>query len=518
MASPTESASGVFYRNGLAVLRPGQDLAELLAAPPSPAAAPADAPPAAASPPDAPPPTSAPSTPDARRPALPDWLVPDPRNGWWIAPGFRLPELRRWAQEHGIGEVAPGPDALEAPLLDPRTPRPYQEEAVARWMAGGGRGSVVLPTGAGKTLVALMAIQRTGAGACVVAPTRALLVQWFAQLADAFGGERVGAFYGDEKEVRPITVTTYHSAFRLLEREGARFDLLVLDEVHHLADAVGGEVRQWHDALTVAPARHRLGLTATYPDGLDDALLRLVGPVAYRRGIGEMTDRELADFVVERHFIPLTPAEEQRYRRSEEIYERYLEEQDYASRAPDAEGRWKLFMSDTRRSPKARRAFRAFRERERIVSLSEGKLEMTARLLRLHPEEQALLFCGSKESAQAVSLRFAIPIIDADTPASTRRDILRAVGEGRIRAVVSVRVLDEGWDVPGAKLGIVLGDSTRGGRRQHVQRLGRLLRRQGDRVAALHELVAAGTYEFLASQKRRGGLKSVREPQLGLGF
>jgi superfamily II DNA or RNA helicase len=328
---------------------------------------------------------------------------------------------------------------------------------------GGGRGSVVLPTGAGKTLVALMAIQRTGAGACVVAPTRALLVQWFGQLADAFGGERVGAFYGDEKEVRPVTVTTYHSAFRLLEREGARFDLLVLDEVHHLADAAGGEARQWHDALTVAPAGRRLGLTATYPDGADDALVRLVGPVAYRRRIGEMTDRELADFVVERHFVPLTPDEERRYRSCEDHYEGFLAEQDYGERAPDAEGRWKLFMADTRRSPAARRAFRAFQERERIVALSEGKLEMAARLLRLHPEEQALLFCGSRESAQAVSLRFAIPMIDAGTPASTRRGILEAVGEGRIRAVASVRVLDEGWDVPGAKLGIVLGDSTRGG-------------------------------------------------------
>jgi len=476
MASSSAPPSGVFYRDGLAVLRASHSV------------------------------------------TLPDWLAPDPRNGWFIAPGYRFPELRRWAAAEGIPEILPGPDALDAPLVDPRTPRPYQEEAVHRWLASDARGTVVLPTGAGKTLVALMAMERTGAGACVVVPTRALLVQWFAQLADAFGGDRVGAFYGDEKEVRPITVTTYHSAFRLLEREGGRFDLLVLDEVHHLADAAGGEARQWHDALAVAPASRRLGLTATYPDGADDTLARLVGPVAYRRSIGEMTDQELAAFVVERHFVPLTPAEERNYRRCEDVYDRFIAAQDYATRAPDADGRWKLFMADTRRSPAARRAFRAFRERERIVSLSEGKLEMTARLLRLHAQEQALVFCGSKEAAQAVSLRFAIPTIDADTPASTRREILAAVGKGQIRAVVSVRVLDEGWDVPGAKLGIILGDSTRGGRRQHVQRLGRLLRRQGDRVAALHEVVVAGTYEFLASQKRRGGLKAVREPQLGLGF
>jgi len=367
-------------------------------------------------------------------------------------------------------------------------------------------------------LVALLAIDGTGAGACVVVPTRALLVQWFGQLADAFGAERVGAFYGDEKEVRPITVTTYHSAFRLLEREGARFDLLVLDEVHHLADAAGGEARSWHDALTVAPATRRLGLTATYLDGADGALLRLVGPVAFRRRIGEMTDRELADFVVERHFVPLTPDEESRYRACDALYEEFRADRAYEDRAPDAEGQWKLFMAETRRSPAARRAFRTFQERERIVALSAGKLEMAARLLRSYPAAQALIFCGSRESAEAVSRRFAIPMIDAGTPASVRHEILGAVGEGSVRAVVSVRVLDEGWDVPGAKLGIILGDSTRGGRRQHLQRLGRLLRRQGDQVAALHEVVTAGTYEFLASQKRRSGIRKVREPQLGLGF
>lgn len=410
---PLPGARGVFYRNGLAVLRLDDE---------------------------------APGLP------LPDWLLPDPRSGWWIAPGHRLPELRRWAAEAGIPELSPGPEAMETPLLDPRTPRPYQREALERWVAGGGRGTVVLPTGAGKTLVALMAVERTGAGACVVAPTRALLVQWFGQLADAFGGERVGAFYGDEKEVRPVTVTTYHSAFRLLEREGARFDLLVLDEVHHLADAAGGEARQWHDALTVAPAARRLGLTATYPDGADEALLRLVGPVAYRRRIGEMTDRELAEFVTERHFVPLAPEEERRYRAADALYEDFLAERGYADRAPDAEGEWKLFMAETRRSPAARRAFRAFRQRERIVHLAEGKLEMAARLLRLHPDEQALLFCGSREAAEAVSRRFAIPMIEAGTPASTRREILAAVAEGSIRAVASVRVLDEGWDGPDPRL------------------------------------------------------------------
>ena len=212
----------------------------------------------------------------------PDWLTHDPRIDALVAPGHRLAELRAWASANGVAELGRSPDDLEAPLLDPRTPRDYQVDAVDRWNNAGRRGTVVLPTGAGKTLVALLAIDAVRTGACIVAPTRALVAQWFTQLADAFGGDRVGAYYGDEKEVRALTVTTYHSAFTLLERWGASFQLLVLDEVHHLADTNSGEARAWHDHLRIAPAPFRLGLTATYPDEKDGELRRLVGPVVFR--------------------------------------------------------------------------------------------------------------------------------------------------------------------------------------------------------------------------------------------
>jgi superfamily II DNA or RNA helicase len=461
----------------------------------------------------------------------PPFMEYDARADAFVAPGHRLAELRAWAAERGIFD-APG-DALDAPsddasgstlpeyaapsLFDPRTPREYQRDAVDRWLAADGRGSVVLPTGAGKSFVAILAVHATGARACVVAPTRALVAQWYGQLADAFGGERVGAWYGDEKHVAPITVTTYHSAFTLLERHGADFDTLVLDEVHHLADTAAGEAKAWHDALRIAPARHRVGLTATYPDERDAELRALVGGVVYRRSIAEMADAELAAFVTERRYVRLTAAERTEYDACDVAYTRFVEDRGYRERFEDRTTAWKVFMAETRRSPAARRAFRAFRERERIIALPAAKLRETERLLRLFPAESALIFCGSTDAAERVSRRFAIPMIAANTPASERKRLLDRIDAGAIRAVASVRVLDEGWDVPSAKLGIVLGDSTKGSRRQHAQRLGRLLRRQGERVASLFEIVVADTHEFYASQKR-GAAVRAQPPQMGLGF
>ena len=447
----------------------------------------------------------------------PAWLVYDPRLDALVAPGHRFAELRAWATERGIPERDAAPDH-EHVLFDPRTPRDYQREAVDRWRAIGSRGTVVLPTGAGKTLVALLAIHEMRTAACVVAPTRALVAQWFTQLADAFGAERVGAWYGDEKEIRPLTVTTYHSAFALLERWGPQFPMLVLDEAHHLADTSEGEARAWHDHLRIAPAPFRLGLTATYPDGRDAALRELVGSVAYRRSIGEMTDAELAKFALVRRYVALSPAEEARYAELTNVYERHVEEAGYRERGATTADVWRLFAASARRSPAARRALRAFYERERLVRLAAAKLVEAERILRLHPSERAVIFCGGTDAAMAVSRALAIPTITAATPASERHALLGALDRGDIRAVASVRVLDEGWDIPTAKLGIVLGDSTRGSGRQHAQRLGRLLRRQGDAVASLYEIVAAGTYEFYSAQKRGAGVRRVSEGQLGLGM
>ena len=137
-----------------------------------------------------------------------------------------------------------------------REPRGYQKEALAAWLKAGGRGVVVLPTGAGKTLVAHMAIEDRRRSTLVVTPTLDLVRQWHDGLYATFGG-RIGLLGGGEYDVQPITVSTYDSAFLHMEHLGARFGLVVFDECHHLP----GPSYALAARLCLAP--YRLGLTAT---------------------------------------------------------------------------------------------------------------------------------------------------------------------------------------------------------------------------------------------------------------
>src|SRR5258708_810232 len=114
-----------------------------------------------------------------------------------------------------------------------RDPFPHQTEALETWWQGGGRGVVVLPTGTGKTFMAILAIQRTARPALVVTPTIDLLNQWYDELVTAFDVP-IGLLGGGYYDLQPLTVTTYDSAYIHLERWGSRFGLLVFDDRHHL--------------------------------------------------------------------------------------------------------------------------------------------------------------------------------------------------------------------------------------------------------------------------------------------
>src|SRR3712207_5841023 len=152
----------------------------------------------------------------ASRSDLPEPFVWDPRTRQWRAPAsaYRSAILRLRKSETPHQDLAA---AFERPPLESRValaPRPYQKEALAVWRREGLRGVVVLPTGAGKTAVAVRAIERVGRSTLIVVPTLALLKQWYSVLTDAFGhSATVGLLGGGYHEITPLTVTTYDSAY-----------------------------------------------------------------------------------------------------------------------------------------------------------------------------------------------------------------------------------------------------------------------------------------------------------------
>ena len=159
----------------------------------------------------------------------------DPKDGAWRLPAIRYRQLIEFFVAKGIAflDQARAYNRRIFNLADDRTPFEHQSEAIASWWNSGGRGLVVLPTGTGKSLVANLAIQKTGRPSLVVCPTIDLMHQWHIQLSKTFG-EEVGLAGGGFLDWREITVSTYDSAYLHVEKWGNRFGLIVFDEAHHL--------------------------------------------------------------------------------------------------------------------------------------------------------------------------------------------------------------------------------------------------------------------------------------------
>jgi type III restriction/modification enzyme restriction subunit/XPB helicase-like protein len=151
--------------------------------------------------------------------------------------------------------------------------RDYQRSALETWEARGRRGIVVLPTGSGKTCVALGAIARAHVPTLCIVPTRVLLHQWRAMLAP-HGKRPIGILGDGQHTIEAVTVATFESAFRMMERIGDRFGLLIIDEAHHFGNGVRDE------ALEMCAAPARLGLTATPNQNETGArVTELIGPI-----------------------------------------------------------------------------------------------------------------------------------------------------------------------------------------------------------------------------------------------
>jgi superfamily II DNA or RNA helicase len=428
--------------------------------------------------------------------AIPSAFVWDRRVARWRAPALAyreaITELHR--QQVPFLDRARAYDEFNFELKSSVEPRPYQREAIAAWKRAGRRGVIVLPTGAGKSLVAQLAIADVCRSTLIVVPTIDLMNQWYDILSSSFAAE-IGLLGGGYFEVGALTVTTYASAFRHMERLGNRFGFLIFDECHHLPGSA------YRHAAEMAIAPFRLGLTATpeRSDGAERLLARLIGPTVFRREARHLAGEYLANYRLVRIDVELTAEERAQYERERAILRGFLESEGIAFGSLEG---WHRFVAASARSERGRRAMLAYREAKRIALGTESKLRALVELLRRHRNDRVLIFTAENEMVYRIAERFLIPAITHETPVKERRLWIEAFNRGDVTAIATSKVLNEGVNIPDASVAIVLSGS--GSSREHIQRLGRILRPRPGKEAVLYEVVSRDTAEESISRRRQG--------------
>jgi superfamily II DNA or RNA helicase len=419
----------------------------------------------------------------------------DPRSLTGRAPAFRYAAVRAaladrdWTVEDRVLAT----DSLS--LATDYELREYQRGALSAWHEADDRGVIELPTGSGKTVVAIGAVAELGVPTLVVVPTIDLLDQWEHELREEFG-DPIGRLGGGEQRVEPVTVSTYDSAYLRADELGDRFGFVVFDEAHHL----GGEGYRQIARLLAAPAR--LGLTATFerPDGAHETIEDLVGPVVYRRDPADLAGDHLAEFDIKRIEVSLTPAERERYDDLQGTFADYLAASGIRMRSGSD---YRELVKRSGNDPRAREALLAKQRAREVMMNAERKVEELADILDRHREDRIIVFTAYTELVYRLSERFLLPAITNETGAEERRRILERFRDGRYSRVVAANVLDEGVDVPDANVAVVLSGS--GSEREFTQRLGRILRPKADGSRALlYEVVSEGTAEEGVAERRRG--------------
>ena len=421
-------------------------------------------------------------------------VVKDERIGAYRVSAHRYAPLLRLL--HGKVPYLDHAQGYERLLLNEKAPRqlrPYQRDALAAWDRHDRAGVIVLPTGAGKSYVAMKAILAVQRSALVIAPTIELVHQWANEMEERFQVP-IGRYGGGDKDLQNITVSTYDSAVMFMPHYGHKFGLLICDECHHLP----AHIHQTIATHCLAP--YRLGLTATpeRTDGGEALLNDLLGPEVYRTHIDVLEGSFLANYQAEVVEVELDDDEALAYAENRAIYTDFIRQHRIDFSRPDG---WQSFIATAARDANGRRVLAAYREQKRLTRSSRAKLRALWQLLRDHVGERCLVFTDDNATAYTIGSEMFFPVLTHQTKGPERRAFLEAFKDGSLPVLVTSKVLNEGVDVPEASVGIIVSGS--GSVREHVQRLGRILRPSAGKVAVLYELISAGTAEAYTGERRR---------------
>jgi len=366
--------------------------------------------------------------------------------------------------------------------------RQYQMEAVNTWKEKGMRGVIALPTGSGKTVIGVAALAESKVPTLIVAFTKEQLLQWKEAILNFSTAKEVGLFYSKEKTIRDITVTTYQTAFRHIGELWDKFNLIIIDEVHHLpAD-------KFRTIAENCIARYKLGLSATpyREDGRHEYLFSLMGGVVYYKDASELIAKGyLAPYDMIQVKVELTPLEKKKYF---ELIKKFRSL---------SKGRsvMELVKAIKRGDVGAMNAMKVYAEIKRVINLSENKIRKVNEIVDNEKGNKILIFTQYVEQAEKIAEVCGAMLLTGKTPQREREEIVKSFKSSPSGILVLTTVGDEGLDIPDANVGIIVAGTS--SRRQFIQRLGRLLRSSKGKKATLYEIIVKGTSEEYQSKKRR---------------
>lgn len=426
---------------------------------------------------------------------LEDWVKRDQRTLEWRAEGRRYRDIALTLRDCGVTwkDQARGYDLLKLPLKSAITPRSHQSEAIQAWTDAGRRGVVSLPTGAGKTILAVMCMTAVGRPTLICVPTIDLMHQWHAVMTKYFDSP-VGLLGGGSHQVEGITIATYDSAAMHAEKLGPKFGLAIFDECHHLPAPGYAMIAR----SLIAPFRLGLSATVERSDGGEEILFDLVGDLVFEGRFHQLEERTLAPYKVVQILVDMIPDELIRYNEARAVYKNFLK----LNRINFSDGNgWSQFIALSARSSQGRNAMKAYREQKRLAQAASGKLVELWKVLQIHRGERVIVFTDENSLAYQIGREFYVPVLTHHTKPAERVRILESFKSGQITVIATSKVLNEGVDVPEASIGVVLSGS--GTVREHVQRLGRILRHKEGKSAVLYEIISRGTSETYVNQRRR---------------
>lgn len=422
----------------------------------------------------------------------------DERSKTFRAMALYYRDITDYLKNSGISYTDNVLDLLPCPELQNRIVlRGYQKQSLDTWILNNKRGTIVLPTGSGKTVVGINAISLVNMPTIVIVPTLDLLEQWRSRLKKEFEVD-VGVLGGGKQEIKALTVSTYDSAYIHAVRLGNKFGLIIFDEVHHLP----AESYKYIAEMFAAP--FRMGLTATYEreDGGHNELNRLVGGKVFEKKVKELAGDYLSSFTVQKIKVALTEEEQKEYEHNQGIFTDYLRKSNITIRTPLD---FQKIVMRSGRDPNARQALLARNKARDIALNSVSKMEKLREILKNHNDGRLFIFTEHNKLVHQISKEFLIPAITYRTAGKERTEILDRFRSGVYRAVVTSKVLDEGIDVPEADVGVILSGT--GSERAFVQRLGRILRKKEGKEAILYEIISAQTSEINTAKRRNKALR-----------